>query len=58
VEDGGGPVYIPEHDIELLQVSMKEYRVEAHVARGERLPGHGRPRATCRTSGYGVSGAP
>jgi hypothetical protein len=54
----GGPVYIPEHDIELLQVSMKEYRVEAHVARGERLPGHGRPRATCRTSGYGVSGAP
>ncbi len=34
VEDGGGPVRIPENDIELMQVNMKEYRVESHVTGG------------------------
>jgi transcription antitermination factor NusG len=31
VEDGGGPVCIPENDIELMRVSVKEYRVASHV---------------------------
>ena len=34
VEDGRGPILVPEHDIELMQISMKEYRLESHVAGG------------------------